>query len=147
MSAQNSTKLIGRVGNIEEKMVPLKNGETILKLEISLSQSNGKDKEGNWLPSSWYRAEVWGGQAEYVQKYAPKGSVIAVEGKLIQQTYEDASGNKREKYFIKVNDRDGVYVCKSSESTEESTPEPSAKASKSTKKPIVDLDTDELPPF
>lgn len=146
MSAQNSTKLIGRVGNIDEKMVPLKNGESILKLEISLSQSNGKDKDGNWLPSSWYRAEVWGGQAEYVQKYAPKGSVIAVEGKLIQQTYEDASGNKREKYFIKVNDRDGVYVCKSSESVDVDAA-PTASPAKATKKPLVNLEDDELPPF
>lgn len=148
MTAQNSTRLIGRVGNMDFKTITSKkDSKEILKAELSISQSNGKDKEGNWLPSSWFRIEVWGGQAEYLQKYAAKGSVLSVEGELKQQHYEDKDGNKREKYYVKALDRDGVYIVKSSDSsTAEADEAPVAKTA-SRKKPAVDLDDDELPPF
>ena len=51
---------------------------------------------------------VWNQQAEFLSKYAHKGSKIAVTGKLTSRQYEDKQGNKRTAYEVVC---DTVELC------------------------------------
>jgi single-strand DNA-binding protein len=38
---------------------------------------------------------AWGKVAEIAEKFLAKGSEVAIEGKLVNRTYNDKEGNKR----------------------------------------------------
>ena len=60
-----------------------------------------KNAEGEKVEDTqWHQVVAWGKTAEIVEKYVKKGQEIALEGKLIHRSYEDASGEK--KYLSEV---------------------------------------------
>ncbi len=50
---------------------------------------------------SYFDCEAWSGLADVVKKFAPKGKQVAIEGRLIQQSWE-ADGKKFSKIKIRV---------------------------------------------
>lgn len=53
---------------------------------------------------------AWRGSAEYLTKYARKGSLVAVSGSLTSRNYEDKQGNKRTAFEVVA---DNVTLCES----------------------------------
>ena len=53
---------------------------------------------------------AWRGSAEYLTKYAQKGSLVAVSGALTSRNYEDKQGNKRTAFEVVA---DNVTICES----------------------------------
>lgn len=53
---------------------------------------------------------AWRGSAEYLTKYARKGSLVAVSGSLTSRNYEDKHGNKRTAFEVVA---DNVTLCES----------------------------------
>jgi single-strand DNA-binding protein len=53
---------------------------------------------------------IWNQPAEYLCRYASKGTKIAVTGKLTTRKYEDKSGNKRTAFEVIG---DAVEICTS----------------------------------
>ncbi|MBS1576699.1 MAG: single-stranded DNA-binding protein, partial [Bacteroidetes bacterium] len=47
---------------------------------------------------------AWGKIAEIVEKYLDKGKEIAIEGKLINRSYNDKDGNKKYMTEIQINE-------------------------------------------
>jgi single-strand DNA-binding protein len=58
------------------------------------------DGYGDKQTVDFIRVTAWGKTAENVTNYCPKGSKVAVDGRLKQQNYEDKNGNKREKVYV-----------------------------------------------
>lgn len=50
---------------------------------------------------NYFDCEAWSGLAEVVKKFAPKGKQVAIEGRLVQQSWE-ADGKKYSKVKIRV---------------------------------------------
>jgi len=50
--------------------------------------------------TQWHRVVAWGRIAEIAEKYLDKGREVAIEGKLINRTFNDKEGNK--KYITEV---------------------------------------------
>ncbi len=65
-----------------------------------------KDKE----EVSFFDVHLWGDRAEKLQPYLTKGKLIAVEGFLIQDRWEDDNGFKKSKVYIMANK---LYLCDS----------------------------------
>ena len=54
--------------------------------------------------TQWHNLVAWGKTAEIVGKYLKKGNRVAIEGRLVNRTYEDKKGIKRYVTEIVVQD-------------------------------------------
>ncbi|MDO6736773.1 single-stranded DNA-binding protein [Wenyingzhuangia sp. 2_MG-2023] len=63
------------------------------------------NKEGERVTDTqWHNVVCWNKNAEIAEKYLDKGSEIAIEGKLTNDSWEDKEGNKRYTTKIVVNE-------------------------------------------
>lgn len=141
MASNNNVTLVGRIGNVEAKILP--SGETLFKFSLAVTRAF-KDKAGNKTPD-WINCEIWGKRAETAAKILDKGSCISVNGTLHIDKY-DKNGVSIPRPVIKVDD---FQFTPGSPKAEESSPPPSTpkKASyeDSFDDPNTSTDDDDLP--
>ncbi len=90
----NKVQLIGRLGS-DPEVRSLDNGRKMAKFSIATDESY-RDSTGNKVENTqWHNIIAWGPTAEYAEKYLKKGQLLALEGKLVSNTYTDKEGNKR----------------------------------------------------
>ena len=90
----NKVFLIGRVGK-DPVVKNFDNGGKIAEFSIATDDSY-KDKQGNKVEQTdWHNVKVNGKLADVVEKYVKKGSLLHVEGKIKNRSYDDKDGNKR----------------------------------------------------
>ena len=95
----NSVTLCGRLVATPEAS---KVGEyQLAKFTIAVDRTYGKDKE-----TDFFNCEVWGKSAEYATKYLTKGSPIAINGRLKQDTWEK-DGKKQSRVIVVVDRLEG----------------------------------------
>jgi len=103
MSLRNKVTLIGYTGK-EVEIVNFDNGT--LKASVSLATNdhytNAKGEKVE--ETQWHNLIAFGKPAEILQKYAPKGKEIAIEGKLMYRSYDDKDGVKRYITEIRVDE-------------------------------------------
>lgn len=103
MSLRNKITLIGHTGK-EVEVINFENGT--LKASVSLATSdhytNAKGEKVE--ETQWHNLVAYGKTAEILQKYAPKGKELAVEGKLTYRSYDDKDGVKRFITEIRVDE-------------------------------------------
>jgi len=94
----NSATLIGRVGKEVESAQA--NGKTVAKFSLATTESY-KDKSGEKQETTtWHNIVVWGALADVCVKYLQKGSLVYVEGKISNRSWDDKDGNK--KYMTEI---------------------------------------------
>lgn len=57
-------------------------------LSFTLAVSNGKDKDGNERPPTWYDCSVWGKRASALEQYVTKGTKLCLRGRPTAREYE-----------------------------------------------------------
>lgn len=88
---------IGRIANdLEVKYVRGREGDFAV-LIFNLAVTKDKEKT-NFIP-----IRVLGKLAENLVNYQKKGSLIAVEGSIEIDNYEDKNGNKKTKMYVQAN--------------------------------------------
>lgn len=96
---RNKVQLIGFLG-VDAEFKTLSSGTAMAKLSLGTSETY-KDASGERVTETqWHNVVIWGKLAELVNEYTSKGSEIALEGKLVNRSYEDKAGNK--KYVTEV---------------------------------------------
>jgi len=96
----NSVCLIGRITkDIELRTTP--GGNKCVAMFIAIN--NGKDKEGNERPADFPKIYVWDNQAENVNKYCKKGSLVSVTGRLKTRTWDKDDGTKGYETYVYAN--------------------------------------------
>ena len=96
MATFNSCQFIGRLGKDPDFNVTSV-GKPVVKFSLAVDQNKGKDKNGNPLKDTlWLNVVAWEKLAEIVEKYASKGSLVFVQGRLEVRAYEDKTGVKRQ---------------------------------------------------
>ncbi len=91
MPALNSVVLIGRlVRNPELKKT--NSGVAVVSFTVAVDNITraGAEKSTSFIPCT-----CWNKTAELVAKYCNKGSLVAIDGRLVQRSYEDRTGQKR----------------------------------------------------
>ena len=87
----NRVELIGRLTKDPElRYTP--NG--IATATITLAVDRLPDKEGN-KKTDFINVVVWNKQAENVNKYVFKGSLVSVEGKIATRSFDSQNGEKK----------------------------------------------------
>lgn len=91
----NKVFLIGRLGK-DPVIKHFSNDNAIAEATLATDDSY-KDKQGNKVEQTdWHNLKFpYRSQAQIVEKYLKKGSLIHVEGKIKTRSYDDKDGNKR----------------------------------------------------
>ena len=115
-SLRNRVQLIGHTGNAPQ-ITNLESGKKVAKISLATSEkykaTNGESK----TDTQWHNLIAWGKTADIFEKYIEKGNLIAVEGKLVNRSYDDKDGIKRYVTEIIVNE---VQMLGSKSDTNES---------------------------
>ena len=101
-SLKNKVNLIGRLGAKPEK----KEGEGYTLVRVTLATNeNFKDKSGEWKTTTiWNQLVAWGKTADRMCEFLDKGVEVAIEGRLVQKTFETKDGVKRTSVEVEVSD-------------------------------------------
>ena len=100
---RNKVQLIGNLGK-DPEVKQLESGKTLAKFSLATSE-NYKNADGEKVTDTqWHNLVAWGKTAQIAEKYLKKGNKIAIEGKLINRSYEDKEGIKRYVTEILVNE-------------------------------------------
>lgn len=100
---KNSVRLIGRIGQNPE-VKEMSNGKKLTKFSIAINESYKNSAGEHVTDTQWHNITAWGKQAELAEKLLKKGSEIALEGKLNNNSYVDKDGVKRYTTDIILNE-------------------------------------------
>ncbi len=99
----NKVQLIGNLGNAPE-IKNTENGKKIASFSLATNESYRNSKGEKITEAQWHRVVAWGRVAEIAEKYLEKGKEVAIEGKLVNRTYNDKEGIKRYVTEIQVSE-------------------------------------------
>lgn len=99
---KNTVNIIGRSG-IDPVIRTFENGVKLAKFSLATSEMV-TEVNGKKVATQWHNIVAWGKKAELVEKYIKRGQLMAVDGKLINRTFFDASGNQKKLTEIQVNE-------------------------------------------
>ena len=102
-AVKNKVQLIGNLGNAPE-VKTLESGKKMARFSVATSESYRNAKGEKVTETQWHTLVAWGKVAEIVEKYLTKGKEVAIEGKLINRSYNDKEGNKKYITEIQVNE-------------------------------------------
>ncbi len=96
----NKVILVGRITRDPElRYTP--NGRPVATFGIALDRPRAQGAERE---TDFFDLEAWQQTAEFAAKYATKGRLVAIDGRLKVRQYETQDGQKRKAYEIVVND-------------------------------------------
>ena len=99
----NKITLIANLGRDPElKYTP--QGQAVCELSVATSEKR-KDSNGEQIEeTTWFKAILWGKQAEALAKYLFKGQQVYLEGKLRAREWTDKEGRTRTSLEIFVTE-------------------------------------------
>ena len=95
----NRVMLIGRL-TAKPELRYTNSNIAVTSFSIAVKRPRQKDKEDE---VDFIDCVSWRGQAETIAKYQDKGNLIAVEGSLRKESYQDREGNTRYNTSVLVN--------------------------------------------
>jgi single-strand DNA-binding protein len=94
MRGLNKVTLIGNMGK-DPDITVLEGNISVAKLSLATTETF-KDKAGiHQSTTDWHTIVAWRGLAELASKYLKKGSLVYIEGKIKNRTFDDKEGIKR----------------------------------------------------
>lgn len=100
---KNKVQLIGNLGNNPE-VKTLDGGKKMAKFSVATNETYRNAKGEKVVETQWHNLIAWGKVAEIAEKFLHKGTEVALEGKLINRSYNDKDGNKKYITEIQVNE-------------------------------------------
>ena len=100
---KNKVQLIGNLGNAPE-IKTLESGKKMAIFNVATNESYRNAKGEKVTETQWHRVVAWGKVAEIAGKYLEKGKEVALEGKLVNRSYNDKGGIKKYVTEIQVNE-------------------------------------------
>jgi single-strand DNA-binding protein len=92
-SLKNSVHLIGRLGN-DPEIRTFDSGKKMASISLATNETYYNNKGEKVEDTQWHNLVAWGKKADLAEKYLKKGSEIAVEGKLLNRSYEKDGAKK-----------------------------------------------------
>ncbi len=91
---RNKVQLIGNLGNTPD-VKTFEDGKKLARFSMATNEVH-RDRAGRKeTETCWHNIVAWGRIAELAEKYLTKGKEIAIEGKLVNRSYNDKDGVKR----------------------------------------------------
>jgi single-strand DNA-binding protein len=99
---RNKVQLIGNLGRNPET-VELESGLRLVRFSVATTEYY-KTKKGATRDTQWHAITAWGKTAELAARLLKKGTLVALEGRLVTRTFEDKEGRQRSVTEIRLND-------------------------------------------
>ncbi|WP_436515817.1 single-stranded DNA-binding protein [Ekhidna sp. To15] len=96
---KNSVQLIGRLGN-DPEVRTFDSGKKMASFSLATNETYRNNEGEKVEDTQWHNVVAWGKKVEVIENYLKKGSEIAMEGKLINRSY-DKDGEK--KYITEIS--------------------------------------------
>lgn len=94
----NSINLIGRITK-DLELRYTSNNKAVCDFSIAVNRAySGEEKEVDFI-----NIQIWGKQAENLQKYQTKGGLIAISGTLRVDIYKDKEDKNKYKTYVLAN--------------------------------------------
>ena len=100
---KNKVQLIGNLGNNPE-IRAIEGGRKMARFSVATNETYRNAKGEKVTETQWHRIVAWGKLAEIAEKYLDKGKEVAIEGKLVNRSYNDKEGNKKYITEIQLNE-------------------------------------------
>jgi single-strand DNA-binding protein len=100
---KNKVQLIGNLGNAPE-IKTTEGGKKLARFSMATSESYRNAKGDKVTDTQWHTVVAWGKVAEIAEKFLNKGTEVAIEGKLINRSYNDKEGNKKYVTEVQANE-------------------------------------------
>jgi single-strand DNA-binding protein len=94
MASDNHTTIVGNLVDDPELRFT-NNGTAVANLRVAVTQRIQQDGQWRDGETSFFRVNVWRGQAEHLADSLGKGDRVMVTGRLRQRSWETAEGDKR----------------------------------------------------
>ena len=100
---KNKVQLVGRLG-ADPEMKMYGDAKKLANLRLAVNDRY-KNVKGEWMDETqWFNLIAWSKLAIYVEKYLLKGAEVAVEGRLVNKSFTDKAGVKRNTTEIVLNE-------------------------------------------
>ena len=96
----NNINLMGRI-TAEPVIKRTSSDIAVCTFDLAVQRSH-RNKDGEKV-TDFFRCEVWRKQAEFLEKYCHKGSMVVVNGELHNEKYVDKDGNNRLSWSVTVD--------------------------------------------
>ncbi len=100
---KNKVQLIGNLG-ANPDIKTLEGGKKLARFNVATSETYRNARGEKITETQWHTLVAWGKVAEIAEKYLQKGTEVAIEGKLINRSYNDKDGNKKYITEVQVNE-------------------------------------------
>ena len=96
----NVVAIMGRLA-ADPQMRQTQSGKSVASFRVAVDRGR-KDANGQ-NQTDWLDVVAWDKTADFVSRYFPKGSMVAVTGRLQIRNYQDKNGNNRTAIEIVAN--------------------------------------------
>lgn len=93
----NNVSMVGRIST-DLELKTTKNGKEFINFSIAINRKN-KTADGEKI-TDFFNVVAWQNNATFINTYFSKGDLIAIQGELQTQKYEDKNGNNRTHFEI-----------------------------------------------
>jgi len=100
---KNKVQLIGNLGQNPE-IKTTEGGRKLARFSIATNETYRNAKGEKVIETQWHSLVAWGKVAEIAEKFLTKGSEVAIEGKLVNRSYNDKEGTKKYVTEVQVNE-------------------------------------------
>jgi len=90
---RNSVNLIGHLGN-DPEMKTFGENRRMARFSIATNDYYNDSEGKRVTETQWHNIVAWGKTAEIAEKLLNKGREAAIQGKLVNRSYDDKEGNK-----------------------------------------------------
>lgn len=102
MASLAKVTVVGNLGR-DAELKYTGGGTALLEFSIATNEK-WNDKSGNQKEhTQWFRATLWGRQAEALQQYLVKGKLVYIDGTLRAREYTDREGKNRTSLDVRVD--------------------------------------------
>jgi single-strand DNA-binding protein len=91
---RNRVQLIGNLG-MDPEVKSFEKDKKMARISIATKEVYYNAKGEKVQDTHWHNIVMWGKTAEIAEKYLKKGQEVAVEGKLVNRSWETKEGEKR----------------------------------------------------
>ncbi|MEZ4937358.1 MAG: single-stranded DNA-binding protein [Crocinitomicaceae bacterium] len=100
---RNRVILIGRTGK-ETEVLDLKNEKKLAKVSLATNDFYYNAEGEKVEDTQWHNLVMFGKTAELAEKFVKKGQKLAIDGKLVNRSYETKEGEKKFITEVHVNE-------------------------------------------
>ncbi len=109
----NSAILVGRVGQ-DPEIKYFESGKSKTTFSIAVDRWNPKTKTRE---ADWFNIQMWDKKAESAAEWIKKGSLVAIEGRIMVSKWQNPEGEMVERYLINASDYSFVGAKKDSQAS------------------------------